>query len=60
MKIIALQGSPNIDGSTAILVEEFARGAREAGRGVAGRRARDNLRARLASLCNRHCGGAVF
>lgn len=34
MKIVILQGSPNIDGSTAILVEEFSRGAREAGHEV--------------------------
>ena len=34
MKIVVLQGSPNINGSTAILVEEFARGAREAGHAV--------------------------
>lgn len=31
MKIVVLQGSPNRDGSTAILAEEFARGARGAG-----------------------------
>lgn len=30
MKIIVLQGSPNINGSTNILVEEFTRGAKEA------------------------------
>ena len=35
MKIIVLQGSPNKDGSTNILVEEFRRGAEEAGRSVA-------------------------
>lgn len=29
MNIVILQGSPNRDGSTAILREEFARGARE-------------------------------
>ena len=34
MEIVVLQGSPNLDGSTAILVEEFARGAREAGHAV--------------------------
>lgn len=34
MKIVILQGSPNLKGSTAILVEEFARGAREAGHEV--------------------------
>lgn len=31
MKIVVLQGSPNHNGSTAILVEEFIRGARQAG-----------------------------
>ena len=31
MNIVILQGSPNRDGSTAILCEEFACGAREAG-----------------------------
>lgn len=34
MDILVLQGSPNRDGSTAMLVEEFARGAREAGHAV--------------------------
>lgn len=34
MNIVILQGSPNRDGSTAILVEEFARGARRAGHEV--------------------------
>lgn len=34
MKIVVLQGSPNTDGSTAILAEEFARGARDAGHEV--------------------------
>lgn len=34
MHIVILQGSPNRDGSTAILAEEFARGAREAGHAV--------------------------
>lgn len=34
MNIVILQGSPNRDGSTALLVEEFARGAREAGHTV--------------------------
>lgn len=34
MKITVLQGSPNINGSTAELVEEFMRGAREAGHEV--------------------------
>lgn len=34
MNIIVLQGSPNENGSTAILVEEFARGARAAGHTV--------------------------
>ena len=35
MRIVVLQGSPNLKGSTAILAEEFARGAREAGHEVA-------------------------
>lgn len=51
MKIIALQGSPNIDGSTAILVEEFARGAREAGHAVE--------RVDVARLDVRPCAGCV-
>ena len=34
MDSLVLQGSPNRDGSTAMLVEEFARGAREAGHAV--------------------------
>ena len=34
MNIIVLQGSPNESGSTAILVEEFARGARAVGHAV--------------------------
>ena len=34
MNIVILQGSPNRDGSTAILCEEFARGARQAGHTV--------------------------
>ncbi|MEE0845274.1 MAG: flavodoxin family protein [Eggerthellaceae bacterium] len=34
MRIVILQGSPNINGSTAILTDEFARGAREAGHSV--------------------------
>ncbi len=34
MKIVVLQGSPNRDGSTAMLAEEFANGAREAGHEV--------------------------
>lgn len=31
MRIIILQGSPNKNGSTNILVEEFSRGAKESG-----------------------------
>lgn len=34
MNILILQGSPNRDGSTAMLADEFARGAREAGHTV--------------------------
>ena len=34
MNVVILQGSPNRDGSTAILCEEFARGARQAGHDV--------------------------
>lgn len=34
MKIVVLQGSPNVNGSTAILCDEFARGARSAGHEV--------------------------
>ena len=34
MNVIVLQGSPNKSGSTAILVDEFARGARMAGHAV--------------------------
>lgn len=34
MKILILQGSPNRDGSTAMLADEFARGARQAGHEV--------------------------
>ncbi len=34
MKIVVLQGSPNINGSTSVLVEEFTRGATDAGHTV--------------------------
>lgn len=34
MRILILQGSPNRDGSTALLAEEFSRGARRAGHEV--------------------------
>ncbi|HJB55445.1 MAG TPA: flavodoxin family protein [Candidatus Olsenella avistercoris] len=34
MNVIILQGSPNRDGSTAFMAEEFARGARQAGHEV--------------------------
>lgn len=34
MKILVLQASPNVHGSTAILVDEFCRGAREKGHTV--------------------------
>lgn len=35
MRIIVLQGSPNADGSTHLLVESFAQGAQKAGHSVA-------------------------
>ena len=34
MKIVVLQGSPNKNGSTAILAESFKKGAEEAGHSV--------------------------
>lgn len=34
MNILVLQGSPNVNGSTALLAAEFARGAQEAGHSV--------------------------
>ena len=34
MNVLVLQGSPNTNGSTALLAHEFARGAQEAGHGV--------------------------
>ena len=34
MNILILQGSPNVKGSTAVLADEFTRGAREAGHTV--------------------------
>ena len=34
MRILVLQGSPNVSGSTSLLVHEFARGARMAGHDV--------------------------
>ena len=34
MKILVVQGSPNVGGSTALLAGEFARGARDAGHEV--------------------------
>ena len=39
MKILVLQGSPNANGSTAILAREFVVGAREAGHDTLGRQA---------------------
>lgn len=51
MKIVVLQGSPNLDGSTAILCESFAKGAREAGHSV--------QRLDLARLDIRPCTGCV-
>ncbi len=34
MRVLVLQASPNIQGSTSVLVDEFCRGAREAGNAV--------------------------
>ena len=51
MKIVVLQGSPNLDGSTAILCESFAKGAREVGHSV--------QRLDLARLDIRPCTGCV-
>ena len=44
MKILVLQGSPNANGSTAILTREFAVGAREAGQDTLGRQACNHSR----------------
>ena len=41
MKVLILQGSPNRDGSTAMLADEFARGARQAGMTRASRHLRE-------------------
>lgn len=51
MNIVVLQGSPNVSGSTAILVEEFARGARATGHTVE--------RIDVAHLDIRPCTGCV-
>lgn len=51
MKIVVLQGSPNLDGSTAILCERFAKGAREAGHSV--------QRLDIARLDIRPCTGCI-
>lgn len=51
MKIIILQGSPNKNGSTSILAEEFSRGAEEAGHTV--------VRFDLTDLDIRPCTGCV-
>ncbi len=51
MKVVILQGSPNLKGSTAILAEEFSRGAREAGHEV--------VRFDLSRMNVRPCTGCV-
>ncbi len=51
MRIVILQGSPNRKGSTNILVEEFTRGAEEAGHEV--------VRFDLASMDIKPCIGCV-
>ena len=51
MHIVILQGSPNAKGSTALMVEEFSRGAREAGHDV--------LRVDVDRLQVRPCTGCV-
>lgn len=51
MKIVVLQGSPNLGGSTAILCESFAKGAREAGHSV--------QRLDIARLDIRPCTGCI-
>lgn len=51
MKIVILQGSPNRNGSTAILTEEFSRGAREAGHSI--------TRFDLADMDVKPCTGCV-
>lgn len=51
MKIIILQGSPNQDGSTALLCEEFARGAHHSGHEIE--------RIDIAQLAIAPCTGCV-
>lgn len=51
MKIVILQGSPNRKGSTAILTEEFTRGAKEAGH--------DIQRIDVSELKVRPCTGCI-
>ena len=51
MKIVILQGCPNRNGSTAILTEEFSRGAREAGHSI--------TRFDLADMDVKPCTGCV-
>lgn len=51
MKIVILQGSPNRDGSTNLLVESFSKGAREKGHEV--------KRFDVAKMNINSCGGCV-
>ncbi len=51
MKIVILQGSPNIKGSTNILVDEFSNGAKEAGHSI--------VRFDLSNMDIRPCTGCV-
>lgn len=51
MKIVILQGSPNKNGSTAILAESFKKGAEEAGHSV--------KRFDVAAMDIKPCGGCV-
>ena len=54
MKILALTGSPNKNGSSNLLASEFARGAEEAGHSV---RAVDAAHARISPCTGCvHCG----
>lgn len=51
MKIVVLQGSPNLDGSTAMMVDEFSKGARKAGHSV--------VRVDIATSSINPCTGCV-